>query len=224
MSTRPDRITQPIEEVLIDAGYRLVTEEGVDKLTARRLATEAGVSTMVVYSRFGSVGAVAAAVRERGFGEFAALMEAVERSPDPIADLTLQGLLYLRFADHNPRLYTLMFQYTSPEWAAGDRKELLQHGRPTDSPAGRRAFEAMAESVRRADPTADDGAVLLRSGEVWSAVHGLAMLTIAGHLAGARDRIAESMFVTLAVGHGVDPEAARRALSEAQRRFTDSKA
>lgn len=232
MSASPEPTSRPIEAVLIDAAYRIVTQEGVDRLTVRRLAAEAGVSTMMVYTRFGSVGAVAGAVCERGFGVFAEVMESVERTDDPLADLHLQALLYLDFAAQHPRLYTLMFQYTSPEWAAGDRKALLQYGKPTDSPAGRRSFEAMVVMVRRtaAPPPpapgpgpdtapAPDAAVLVSAGENWSAAHGLAMLTIAGHLSGARDLVAESMLVTLAVGHGTDRAQAERSLAAAKRRF-----
>ncbi len=216
MSSRPESFRP---ESIVDAAYAIVTSEGVGALTARRLATAAGTSTMRVYTHFGSVGGVAAAVCERGFAEFADALHAVGVTADPLADLIAQGFAYLRFATTHPQLYTLMFQYTSPEWAAGGRKDLLQHGRPTNSPAGLRAFTAMTDIIRRAaGDDADETALLLRAGETWSATHGLAMLEIAGHLPGVRDAVAESMFVTLAVGHGVARADAERALADARDR------
>ena len=38
---------------LLDAAHRLLADHGSEALTVRRIATEAGMSTMNVYSRFG---------------------------------------------------------------------------------------------------------------------------------------------------------------------------
>ncbi|AVM01419.1 TetR family transcriptional regulator [Gordonia iterans] len=227
--------TDAVRERLIDEAYRMITADGAGAVTVRRLAAAAGVSTMAVYTRFGSVGAVTGAVCERGFDEFADLMESVSRSDDPVADLQLLGLTYLAFATAHPHLYTLMFQYTSPDWDAARRSDLMSAGRPTDSPAGRRAFAAMMRALERvggADARGDAGGVgaatpaehLLQAGETWSAVHGLAMLSIAGHLRGAHDAVAESLLVTLAVGHGADRVAAQASLAAAQRRLAATEA
>lgn len=151
----PDRIaprsatTDAVRERLIDEAYRMITADGAGAVTVRKLAAAAGVSTMAVYTRFGSVGAVTGAVCERGFDEFAELMESVSRSDDPVADLQLLGLTYLAFATAHPHLYALMFQYTSPDWDAARRSDLMSAGWPTDSPAGWRAFAAMTRALER---------------------------------------------------------------------------
>ncbi|GAA3953702.1 TetR/AcrR family transcriptional regulator [Gordonia caeni] len=210
--------SDPIRSRLVDEAYRIISQSGVAALTVRGLAAASGVSTMAVYTRFGSVGAVAGAVCERGFTEFAEVLESFAASDDPVADLQLLGLAYLDFATAHPQLYTLMFQHTSPEWDELRRSNLVVEGRPTDSPAGRRAFEAMMATLQRG-VDADGGNLLLMAGEVWSAVHGLAMLSIAGHLSGAHDLVAESLLVTLAVGRGVDRKTARAGLQAAKDRL-----
>ncbi|GAA2372179.1 TetR/AcrR family transcriptional regulator [Gordonia cholesterolivorans] len=220
MSNSEEARPDPVRETLSAAAYRLVTEQGVEALTVRRLAQEAGTSTMAVYSRFGSIGAVAAEVCERGFAEFGDALSAAGRTDEPLTDLMCQGLAYLQFATDHPLLYTLMFQYSSPEWAASQRKALLQHGNPTDSPMGRAAFGVMAETIRRvATPETDDAALLIRSGVAWSTVHGLAMLSIAGHLTGAHDLVARGALISLAVGGGTPREEAERALDAAMARM-----
>lgn len=204
---------------MIDAAYRMVTSEGIEALTVRRLAQEAGTSTMAVYSRFGSISAVAEAVSERGFAEFGTLLASAGTSDDPVVDLMGQGLAYLRFATQRPLLYTLMFQYTSPEWAVSHRKALLQNGSPTDSVSGRAAFSVMSETVRRAAPAGTtDLDLIIHAGVVWSTVHGLAMLSIAGHLTGAHDLVARAALISLAVGHGVSADEAQRAFTSAEQR------
>lgn len=208
----------PIRSRLVDEAYRIIGESGVAALTVRGLAAASEVSTMAVYTRFGSVGAVAGAVCERGFTEFAEVLESFPASDDPVADLQLLGLAYLDFATAHPQLYTLMFQHTPPEWDERRRSNLVGEGRPTDSPAGRRAFEAMVATLQRGADAGGEN-LLLMAGEVWSAVHGLAMLSIAGHLSGVHDLVAESLLVTLAVGQGVDRETARTGLRTAKDRL-----
>ncbi|TWS23253.1 TetR/AcrR family transcriptional regulator [Tsukamurella sputi] len=209
-----------VRETLVSLAHRIVDSDGVDKLTVRRLAAEAGVSTMAVYTRFGSVGAVAAAVRERGFGEFADLMESVGETADPLADLYLQGLLYLRFAAAHPHLYSLMFQYTSPEWAAGQRAELVQNAAPAETEEGARAFGAMRRRVARAYPGGDTAITGVRAGEAWASTHGIAMLAMARLLAPeALDAVTESMMVALSVGHGARHADAADAFSRARGRL-----
>ncbi|MGB3698193.1 MAG: TetR/AcrR family transcriptional regulator [Gordonia sp. (in: high G+C Gram-positive bacteria)] len=220
MTEREEGRTDSVRDDLANAAYRLIAVDGVEALTVRRLAQEAGTSTMAVYTRFGSLGAVAGEVCERGFAELGTELSACGASDDPLADLMHQGLRYLQFATSHPRLYTLMFQYTSPDWPSAQRMPLLQHGAPTDSVAGRAAFSTMVGAVRAASAaTIDDATLLIRAGVVWSTVHGLSMLSIAGHLTGAHDLVARDGLITLAVGHGADRPDAEAAFAEAELRM-----
>ncbi|ALG83731.1 TetR/AcrR family transcriptional regulator [Gordonia phthalatica] len=214
MSARKGETPDPVRAMLIESAYRLITQEGVEALTVRRLAKEADTSTMAVYSRFGSVGAVAGEVCERGFVEFADALRSAGSSDDPVADLIGQGLAYLRFATEHPRLYTLMFQYASPDWTSSKRTSLLQHGNPTDSNSGRAAFLVMVDALRRVTPDDAETELLIRAGATWSMVHGLAMLSIAGHLTGVHDLVARSALIALVVGYGTPPEDAERAFDD----------
>ena len=55
---------------LIEAGARVLAEEGRPAVTARRLATEAGTSTMAVYTHFGSMEELFVQMCQEGFARF----------------------------------------------------------------------------------------------------------------------------------------------------------
>ena len=52
---------------LLESAALLIDEDGPDALTARRLAKEAGTSTMAVYTHFGSMAGVVDEVATEGF-------------------------------------------------------------------------------------------------------------------------------------------------------------
>src|SRR3954447_2170025 len=104
--TRPVRDTRSL---LIEAGAPLLAEHRPDALTTRRLAREIGASTMAVYTHFGSMDDLRAAIRAAGYERLALVWGDVSGTRDPVADLTLSGARYIGFALANPDLYRAMF-------------------------------------------------------------------------------------------------------------------
>lgn len=93
------RTGQPtVTERLIAGARELLAREGADALTARRVASEAGRSTMCVYTAFGNVGGMLDAVYGELADEFVA---AVEAAPDPAA-------AYRGWALRHPAFYHLL--------------------------------------------------------------------------------------------------------------------
>jgi AcrR family transcriptional regulator len=99
----------PVGSTLLRAASDLLAAEGPGALTVRRIASEAGVSTMNVYSRFGGKDGVVEHLFVEGFTRLAEGMRAVVATEDPIADMTSCGLSYRQFAIDNPTLYSVMF-------------------------------------------------------------------------------------------------------------------
>ena len=82
----------------------------------RRIANEAGVSTMNVYSRFGGKDGVVDHLFIEGFTRLADGMRSVVATDDPLADMTSCGLSYRQFAIDNPTLYSVMFDRVVPDF------------------------------------------------------------------------------------------------------------
>ena len=166
-------VVSRIDEVghaLLEAADRLLTEEGAGALTVRRMATEAGVSTMNVYSRFGGKDGVVEQLWLKGFGLLAAAMETVGESSDPMADLRGCGVAYRRFAIDHATLYAVMFQRVVPDFEPSPSAQeaalaTLQH-------LAARLERAMhAGAVRRMDP-------LQAAAVLWSTCHGVVSLEL----------------------------------------------
>ena len=87
----------------------MLADEGRPAVTARRLATEAGTSTMAVYTHFGSMEELFVQMCQEGFARFGVALETPGMTDDPVADWVTQGWAYRRFALDNPHLYRVMF-------------------------------------------------------------------------------------------------------------------
>ncbi|MFC6887403.1 MULTISPECIES: TetR/AcrR family transcriptional regulator [Actinomadura] len=203
---------RPVRVRLVEAAARLLSREGPQALTARRLANEVGASTMALYTHFGGMPELVRAVVDEGFARLAAHMAAVPRTADPVADLGSLALAYRANALANPHLYGVMLggaplgRYRVPP------AELIE-GRRNDSDT----FGVLVEATKRAmaDGRFRSGDPAVVSAQLWSAIHGFVMLELAGHLAGEPDveTVLTPLLATIAAGLGDDPEATARSVA-----------
>ncbi len=94
---------------LVHAADRLLAQEGPAALTVRRIAADAGVSTMNVYSRFGGKDGVVEQLFVQGFELLGEGMRRIDETDDPMLDLRRCGTAYREFAVAHPTLYAVMF-------------------------------------------------------------------------------------------------------------------
>jgi AcrR family transcriptional regulator len=94
---------------LINTAAQLISEGGPQALSARRLATEAGTSTMAVYTYFGSMSEIVRAIVHNGFGRLQSLFDRVNPTEDPVADMALLGRVYRYNACTNQHVFKVMF-------------------------------------------------------------------------------------------------------------------
>lgn len=206
LMTRPTRRASPARaeagvdrRAVLDAASRLLVSEGPGALTMRRLASEVGASTMVLYSRFASREQLMGELLAEGFSRFADALGAVSL-PDPWANLRQLGHAYRGFALANPTYFRLMWTSEGrvvPPGAAGCDNPMHQHGQ--------RAFGALLVAITRVlarlDRPARDAEPLAQS--VWSVVHGFVSLELAGAVSPDPDAAYERAldFVEVAVKH-----------------------
>ena len=178
-----------LREALIDAACGLIEEGGIEALSIRGAARQAGVSVAAPYRHFDSKEALVAAVGTEGFGRFAGEMRgAIEAIEDPFERLTAIGHVYVRFALRHPAFFQVMF---SAQW--GDRDAYPELRANSD-----RAFEVLhgiVEDCHRAVGSKLSPEVTAIT--AWSLVHGLSSLIMADCL---KDKTAEdSERITAAV-------------------------
>jgi AcrR family transcriptional regulator len=107
-------------ERFIFAGLRVLHERGAAELTLRRVAAQAGSSTMGIYSCFGGRAGMLEAIYRRGFEllEDAITVPRAGTADQARGDLSQPiiaiATAYRRFALGNPALYGLMFERPLP--------------------------------------------------------------------------------------------------------------
>src|SRR5947209_2250330 len=129
---RPREHDQLTAAALLTAGERAVEEGGLEALSVRGVATEAGTTTRAVYSLFGSRDGLIAALGAHSYELLGAALERLPQTTDPQADMVEAGLMFRRFALEHPALFSIGIQrtLTSEVWpqfrsAASDALALL---------------------------------------------------------------------------------------------------
>lgn len=201
---------------MIDIAARLVSEEGPGALSTRRLATEAGTSTMAVYTYFGSMSALVREIVYEGFARLAQQFGLVEPTGDAVADMALLGRAYRHNAVTNPHVFNVMFGGSSLAGFALTEED-RQHGRYTLSAVVDCAQRCIASGRFRPDDPA------LVAHQMWLGVHGTVTLELGAYLTDPydADRCFEAQLLGLMVGAGDSLEDATASVAASGKRFTE---
>ncbi len=154
-----------LREQLLLAGEQALAEMPVEQVTLREIARRAGVSHAAPKHHFSSMGELLGEIAARGFVKFVdALDQASKKNAvqSPEARLTAMGWAYLRFAEANPAIYSLMFGKI-------DRMAITPNMLQSSMAAWSQLENAVADVIGQ--DRAATGAM-----HVWSSVHGLSML------------------------------------------------
>lgn len=215
MSTRASERANDTPTRLVEVAARLLDAEGEAAVTARRVTAEAGLSTMAVYTHFGSMDGLLGAIWREGFARFGAELDRPARTADPVADWMAQGWGYRHFGTREPHLYRVMF---------GDGLASLKiGGTADDGDAALNTFRSLLgrleHCVTAGRFTIDD--VFLAGEAVWASAHGHTMIELTGyHERMGRDpadTLAEAL-LRLAIGFGDEPAAAKASLARSRTR------
>jgi AcrR family transcriptional regulator len=112
-------------QALVATAERIVESDGVEALTVRRVAEDAGTTTRAVYSVFGSKEGLIVALGRHAFELLSEQVRASPTSDDPAADLVDAGAeVFRRLVVEHPALFRIGVQWGAlpqPELAAGFR-------------------------------------------------------------------------------------------------------
>ncbi|MET0591791.1 MAG: TetR/AcrR family transcriptional regulator [Polyangiaceae bacterium] len=164
-----------LRRALLDATLRLVEQKGPQGFTLRAAARAAGVSPGAPYHHFEDKDALLAAVAEEGFELFGNVLRNAAKVEAPSSRMRAQnvGVAYVLFAVEHPTRFRVMVGY-------GVQSRMNQVAL---AGAALSAYKLVRDVLV-------DGVKTKEGGEIgdfevlgwWSVVHGLAFLTIDGHL------------------------------------------
>lgn len=168
-----------LKDALVEAARGLIAERGPAGFTLAEAAKRVGVTPAAPYRHFPDRSALLAELARRGFDLFGQRLSGAwnNGTPNPLEALRRMGSAYLDFARQEPGLYGAMFDNV---------------GALASPDAGAAANEALSllrlacDSVLRARGASEAHGRLLAL-QIWSLSHGVAMLTLAGHLSEANE-------------------------------------
>ena len=160
---------------MLDASLALIEEGGLDRLSMREVAREAGVSHQAPYHYFADREAILAAIAGEGFSKLGqSLARAAARAgSEPAKAVEAMGRAYVDSALRHPAHFQAMFR--------ADAVPLDRY--PEAREREEEAFGTLVEGIDRA--FANQPPEVRRSIAVacWALVHGLATLILEGTLA-----------------------------------------
>jgi AcrR family transcriptional regulator len=161
---------------LLRTASKIISEEGIKKLTMRSLSHKVGVSRTAPYRHFENKDALLLAIAEEGFNELTIRYKEINRakSLDSFTRLQNIGLAYIEFAIKNPGNFKLMFG-----------QEIIEHQRSEKLCSD--AKETFNEYLIAVKNLQDEKSITnvdysILANYFWTMVHGLAILLINGQI------------------------------------------
>ena len=164
----------------------MLERDGLQGLTLRAVAREAGVSHAAPTHHFGDLTGLVSELAAIGFRQFNAAMAEARSLPGSMLDKAMANAkAYVAYARAHPGLYGLMF-----------RTERLDMTRPSLHEAAHASFAGLAgaigasrhEQISAEALSLDQAAAIARA---WSLVHGFTMLLLDGRLTDILHRLPE---------------------------------
>jgi len=174
LSARLARRSATPKEAVLDAARKLCFAEGVDGVSARKIAREVGCSATAIYLYYRNIDDVLHHLRMEGHALLAEYFRGVDHSLSPIDRLRETGRAYYRFGIEHPKYYELMFL---SRFKDAPPREFVQQEVFTLLLVRDVVKEAMDARAIRTDV---DPMTLANA--LWSQVHGVTSLAISGLL------------------------------------------
>lgn len=188
---------QSLRTRLVAVGVDLVAREGVQALSLREIARQAGVSHGAPRRYFPTHLDLLSAIAREGYTALTARVpEVLADTPDqPRAQLVGLARAYVDFALSNPGMFDLMFRHDLLE---SNRLGLRQTSLPL--------FDVLVDAVTRCRPDVERPPKLVAA-TLWANLHGLVQLWRWGSLplATGLDQIDSLVDATLGAHLGLDP-------------------
>jgi AcrR family transcriptional regulator len=170
---RAKQRTPELRDHILDVAGEVLAADGIEAVTARRIASQAGTSIATLYELFGDKTGLIRGIFYEGFRRLHDHLATVSATDDPVADLRAVMAAFRRFARANPSLVTVMYARPYDHFGPG----------PAERATGQATREAVTSHVQRAvDQGRLRGDVSDLAHVVLAACQGLALQETAGWL------------------------------------------
>lgn len=170
--TRRESTRASARQAILRAASELLTAEGYEALSLRRVAESAGYTATTIYRHFPDKDALLYAVTEEGFRLLTARLASAGGEPDPFASLEAVALAYIDFGLEHPVYYGVMFVSRPDQlW----QRQPDQPGSRMDRLSSLRGAVAAALATRQSM----ESDVLTVSNALWAITHGAVSLALA---------------------------------------------
>jgi len=166
-------------DVIVDAAAALISAEGLDSFTLRRLADRFEVSAPALYTHFTDKNDVLRAVAEHYFAALTARYADIDANADPDRPLDRvreQCRTYVNLALEDPELFRVMFLF--PPALRGVTPAEHNQSLPAADEAVTTAISALEDAIELGQ--LEDVEPLTVALSLWAAVHGIANLLVLG--------------------------------------------
>jgi AcrR family transcriptional regulator len=168
-----------LRTALLAAAETILERDGLNALTLRAAAREAGVSHGAPAHHFTDLTGLLTALAASGFERLREHLVKETTGVEPQAYVIAVGRAYLGFARAHHGIFLLMFRSERLDWSS-----------PALSSAGSAAFALLTpEGERGAGETLADLETLIAASTRWSLMHGLATLLLEGQLGGMASKV-----------------------------------
>lgn len=165
-----------LENALIQAGVEILSKDGIEGLSLRKVAKRVGVSYAAPYAHFKDRQALIAAISTEGFKQLYAALDAAASAyaDDAKQQLVEAALAYAQFAVNNTDIFKTMFSGVLEK----------EKDYPSFVEISHNTFQRVVEIVR----ACQDAGVLpaappeLMAVSVWGQVHGVVSLVLEGQV------------------------------------------
>ncbi len=172
-----------LRQALIDAALHLLAVRGIESLTLREVARQAGVSHAAPYHHFADKSALVEALVVESFQALATALHDATRTSFGTAfeQLIILGRVYVRFALEHPAAFRLMYRPELRQPSFLERQEQTASPSPIDQ-AGLEAYQVLTNGVIACQqagviPPRDPAPLTLTA---WCTIHGLTVLLLDG--------------------------------------------
>lgn len=165
-----------LKNALIKAGVEILSKEGIEGLSLRKVAQRAGVSHNAPYSHFPDKQSLIAAISTEGFKQLYSELDAAASLyvDDPKRQLQEGAWTYAQFALNNADTFKIMF--------SGVLEKEKEY--PAFIEISRRTFQRVVEIVKACQTAKvlSSGSAEMMAVSVWGQVHGIISLMLEGQI------------------------------------------
>lgn len=170
----PKKIMESREELrtaMIDAAERIITEQGVEALTARRLAADLNIAVGTTYNVFRQMDDLISEVNARTISKITGIITSVDKTTRKSDELLMAYAdAYIGFVTANENTWAALFVGEIDPESEAHKHNLNQT---------LHLFSYIEDALRAVSPETDEREIKASARALWAAVHG--MLSLVAH-------------------------------------------